>query len=72
VTLQILTVFGTRSEAIKPAAVSRELQKRSHVTRYTLKAQPPNVQRPNAQRVTVRACAVAQHCRGERGREIVK
>jgi len=45
VALQILTLFGTRSEAIKLAAVSRELQKRSHVTRSRLKAQPPNVQR---------------------------
>jgi UDP-N-acetylglucosamine 2-epimerase len=34
--IKVLSVFGTRPEAIKLAPVIRELQKRSHVTHSTL------------------------------------
>jgi UDP-N-acetylglucosamine 2-epimerase (non-hydrolysing) len=52
--MNVLTVFGTRPEAIKMAPVIRELHKRSRVD--TL-----NVPRSNVQRVTVKICVTAQH-----------
>jgi UDP-N-acetylglucosamine 2-epimerase (non-hydrolysing) len=62
--LKVLTVFGTRPEAIKLAPVIRELQKRSHVSTLNVprsNVQLANVQRSNVQRVTVKVCVTAQH-----------
>ena len=47
--MKVLTVFGTRPEAIKLAPVIRELQKRSHVDTLSV------------QRVAVKVCVTAQH-----------
>jgi UDP-N-acetylglucosamine 2-epimerase (non-hydrolysing) len=59
--LKVLTVLGTRPEAIKLAPVIQELQKRSQVAGSTLNVNPPNVQPANVQRVTLKVCVTAQH-----------